>query len=176
MSVAEAALARDKPLTALLLRYRPLLVKTVPERHATLVALKLVLSKARKTATVPASALPNAAVDARVVTPVKMEAVKKTIPTVTPVPADTLLRPAHLITSKPEQQLKYALAAQLREPAISVKIPVTATAVRLMPVARLRAENRNVLAVPVIILNLQAVYAPVGLILLISAVTVALLS
>ena len=91
MSVAEAALARDKPLTALLLRYRPLLVKTVPERHATLVALKLVLSKARKNATVPASALPNAAVDARVVTPVKMEAVKKTIPTVTPVPAGTRL-------------------------------------------------------------------------------------
>ena len=91
VSAAEAALALDKPLAALLLRYRPLLVKTVPERHATLVALKLVLSKARKTATVPASALPNAAVDARVVTPVKMEAVKKTIPTVTPVPAGTRL-------------------------------------------------------------------------------------
>ena len=91
VSAAEAALARDKPLAALLLRYRPLLVKTVPERHATLVALKLVLSKARKTATVPASALPNAAVDARVVTPVKKEAVKKTIPTVTPVPAGTRL-------------------------------------------------------------------------------------
>ena len=67
VSAAEAALARDKPLAALLLRYRPLLVKTVPERHATLVALKLVLSKARKNATVPASALPNAAADARVV-------------------------------------------------------------------------------------------------------------
>ena len=91
MSVAEAALARDKHQVVPLLRYRPLLVKTVPERHATLVALKLVLSKARKTATVPASALPNAAVDARVVTPVKMEAVKKTIPTVTPVPAGTRL-------------------------------------------------------------------------------------
>ena len=61
MSVAEAALARDKPLTALLLRYRPLLVKTVPERHVTLVVLKLVLSKARKNATVPVSTLPNAA-------------------------------------------------------------------------------------------------------------------
>ena len=52
MSVAEAALARDKHQVVPLLRYRPLLVKTVPERHATLVALKLVLSKARKTATV----------------------------------------------------------------------------------------------------------------------------
>ena len=163
VSAAEAALARDKPLAALLLRYRPLLVKTVPERHATLVALKLVLSKARKTETVPASALPNAAVDARVVTPVKMEAVKKTTLTATAVPADTLLQLVHLITSKAGQQLKYALAAQLREPAISVKIPVTATAVRLMPVARLRAENRNVLAVPVMCLNLQAVYVSAGL-------------
>ena len=65
---------------------------------------------------------------------------------------------------------------QLREPAISVKIPVTIIAVRPMPVVHLRAENLNAPAVPVIILNLQAVYAPVGLILLISAVTVALLS
>ena len=163
MSVAEAALARDKPLTALLLRYRPLLVKTVPERHVTLVVLKLVLNKAKRTATVHASALPNAAVDARVVTPVKMEAVKKTTLTATAVPADTLLQLVHLITSKAGQQLKYALAAQLREPAINVKIPVTATAVRLMPVARLRAENRNVLAVPVMCLNLQAVYVSAGL-------------
>ena len=54
VSAAEATLARDKPPAALLLRYRPLLVKTVPERHTTLVALKLVLSKARKNATVPA--------------------------------------------------------------------------------------------------------------------------
>ena len=54
VSVAEAALARDKHQVVPLLRYRPLLVKTVPERHATLVALKLVLSKARKNATVPA--------------------------------------------------------------------------------------------------------------------------
>ena len=91
VSAAEAALALDKPLAALLLRYRPLLVKTVPERHVTLVVLKLVLNKAKRTATVHASALPNAAVDARVVTPVKMEAVKKTIPTVTPVPAGTRL-------------------------------------------------------------------------------------
>lgn len=59
--MAEAALARDKPLTALLLRYRPLLVKTVPERHVTLVVLKLVLSKARKNATVPALISLNAA-------------------------------------------------------------------------------------------------------------------
>ena len=91
MSVAEAALARDKHQVVPLLRYRPLLVKTVPERHVTLVVLKLVLNKAKRTATVHASALPNAAVDARVVTPVKMEAVKKTIPTVTPVPAGTRL-------------------------------------------------------------------------------------
>ena len=83
--------------------------------------------------------------------------------TATAVPADTLLQLVHLITSKAGQQLKYALAAQLREPAISVKIPVTATAVRLMPVARLRAENRNVLAVPVMCLNLQAVYVSAGL-------------
>ena len=89
MSAAEAALVPVRPQAAPLPRYRLLPAKTVPERHATLVALKLVLSKARKTATVPASALPNAAVDARVVTPVKMEAVKKTIPTVTPVPAGT---------------------------------------------------------------------------------------
>ena len=65
MSVAEAALARDKPLTALLLRYRPLLVKTVPERHVTLVVLKLVLSKAKKTVTGLASVPPNAVVDVR---------------------------------------------------------------------------------------------------------------
>ena len=84
-------------------------------------------------------------------------------PTVTAVPAGTLLQLVHLITSKAGQQLKYALAAQLREPAISVKIPVTATAVRLMPVARLRAENRNVLAVPVMCPNLQAVYVSAGL-------------
>ena len=64
MSAAEVALARDKPLAALLLRYRPLLVKTVPARHTTLVALKLVLSKAKKIVTVLASALPNAAADA----------------------------------------------------------------------------------------------------------------
>ena len=56
VSAAETALARDKPPAALLLRYRPLLVKTVPERHATLVVPRLVLSKARKTVTVPASA------------------------------------------------------------------------------------------------------------------------
>ena len=61
MSAAEVALARDKPLAALLLRYRPLLVKTVPERHVTLVVLKLVLSKARKNATVPALISLNAA-------------------------------------------------------------------------------------------------------------------
>jgi len=65
VSVAEAALARDKPLTALLLRYRPLLVKTVPERHVTLVVLKLVLSKAKKTVTGLASVPPNAVVDVR---------------------------------------------------------------------------------------------------------------
>ncbi len=91
VSAAEAALALDKPLAALLLRYRPLLVKTALVQCTILAALKLVLNKAKKTATVHASALPNAAVDARVVTPVKMEAVKKTIPTVTPVPAGTRL-------------------------------------------------------------------------------------
>ena len=176
VSAAETALARDKHQAALLLRYRPLLVKTALVQCTILAALKLVLNKAKKTATVHASALPNAAVDARVVTPVKMEAVKKTTLTATAVPADTLLQLVHLITSKAGQQLKYALAAQLREPAINVKIPVTATAVRLMPVVHLRAENLNAPAVPVITLNLQAVYAPVGLILLISAVTVALLS
>ena len=67
MSVAEAALARDKHQVVPLLRYRPLLVKTVPERHATLVVLKLAVSRAKKTVTALASALPNAAVDARVV-------------------------------------------------------------------------------------------------------------
>ena len=163
VSAAETALARDKHQAALLLRYRPLLVKTALVQCTILAALKLVLNKAKRTATVHASALPNAAVDARVVTPVKMEAVKKTTLTATAVPADTLLQLVHLITSKAGQQLKYALAAQLREPAISVKIPVTATAVRLMPVARLRAENRNVLAVPVMCLNLQAVYVSAGL-------------
>ena len=50
---------------------------------------KLVLNKAKKTATVPASALPNAAVDAPAVTPVKMEAVKKTTLTATAVPMGT---------------------------------------------------------------------------------------
>ena len=79
MSAAEVALARDKPLAALLLRYRPLLVKTVPARHTTLVALKLVLSKVKKIVTVLASALPNAAADAQVVTPVKMEYAKKSV-------------------------------------------------------------------------------------------------
>ena len=79
VSAAEAALALDKPLAALLLRYRPLLVKTVPARHTTLVALKLVLSKAKKIVTVLASALPNAAADAQVVTPVKMEYAKKSV-------------------------------------------------------------------------------------------------
>ena len=91
VSAAETALARDKHQAALLLRYRPLLVKTALVQCTILAALKLVLNKAKKTATVHASALPNAAVDARVVTPVKMEAVKKTIPTVTPVPAGTRL-------------------------------------------------------------------------------------
>ena len=79
VSAAEAALALDKPLAALLLRYRPLLVKTVPERHVTLVVLKLVLNKAKRTATVHASALPNAAADAQGVTPVKMEHAKKSV-------------------------------------------------------------------------------------------------
>ena len=50
---------------------------------------KLVLNKAKKTATVHASALPNAAVDAPAVTPVKMEAVKKTTLTATAVPMGT---------------------------------------------------------------------------------------
>ena len=43
--MAEAALARDKHQVVPLLRYRPLLVKTVPERHATLVVLKLVKNR-----------------------------------------------------------------------------------------------------------------------------------
>ena len=59
MSVAEAALARDKPLTALLLRYRPLLVKTVPERHVTLVVLKLVPTAATKEQFLPEKPVPK---------------------------------------------------------------------------------------------------------------------
>ena len=94
----------------------------------------------------------------------KMEPAKKIMFTTIPAPADISLQLAKLITSKAGQQLKYALAAQLREPAISVKIPVTATAVRLMPVAHLQTENRNVPAVLVITLNLQVVYVPAGLI------------
>ena len=65
VSAAETALALDKHQAALLLRYRPLLVKTVPERHVTLVVLKLVLSKAKKTVTGLASVPPNAVVDVR---------------------------------------------------------------------------------------------------------------
>ena len=75
MSVAEAALARDKPPAALLLRYRPLLVKTVPERHATLAVPRPAPNRAKKTATVLVSAPQNAAVDAPAVRPVKMEPV-----------------------------------------------------------------------------------------------------
>ena len=43
------------------------------------------------------------------------------IPIATPAPADTLLRPAHPITSKPGQQLKSALAVQLPVPATSAE-------------------------------------------------------
>ena len=89
VSAAETALALDKHQAALLLRYRPLLVKTALVQCTILAALKLVLNKAKKTATVHASALPNAAVDARAVTPVKMEAVKKTTLTATAVPMGT---------------------------------------------------------------------------------------
>ena len=91
VSAAETALALDKHQAALLLRYRPLLVKTALVQCTILAALKLVLNKAKKTATVHASALPNAAVDARAVTPVKMEAVKKTTLTATAVPMGTRL-------------------------------------------------------------------------------------
>ena len=62
MSVAEAALARDKPPAALLLRYRPLLVKTVLERHATLAVPRPAPNRAKKTAMVLVSAPQNAAI------------------------------------------------------------------------------------------------------------------
>ena len=61
VSVAEAALVRDKPQVVRLLRFRLLLVKIVPAQHTTLVEPRPVRSKARKTATVPVSTLPNAA-------------------------------------------------------------------------------------------------------------------
>ena len=86
VSAAETALARDKHQAALLLRYRPLLVKTALVQCTILAALKLVLNKAKRTATVPASALPNAAVDARVVKNVKTVLVlQKTLVPVLPV-------------------------------------------------------------------------------------------
>ena len=83
---------------------------------------KLVLNKAKKTATVHASALPNAAVDAPAVTPVKMEAVKKTIPTVTPVPAGTSLQAVHPLRFGPGQLPRFALAALLPAPATSARL------------------------------------------------------
>ena len=72
MSVAEAALARDKHQVVPLLRYRPLLVKTVPERHATLAVPRPAPNRAKKTATVLVSAPQNAAVDVLMDRPVKM--------------------------------------------------------------------------------------------------------
>ena len=71
MSAAEVVLVRDKPQVVRLLRFRLLLVKTVPVQHTTLAEPRPVLSKARKTATVPASALPNVVADARMVKPAK---------------------------------------------------------------------------------------------------------
>ena len=86
VSAAETALARDKHQAALLLRYRPLLVKTALVQCTILAVLKLVLNKAKRTATVHASALPNAAVDARVVKNVKTVLVlQKTLVPVLPV-------------------------------------------------------------------------------------------
>ena len=46
VSAAEAALVRDKPQVVRLLRFRLLLVKTVPVKHTTLVALRLAQTEA----------------------------------------------------------------------------------------------------------------------------------
>ena len=94
MSVAEAALAQDKHQVVPLLRYRLLLVKTVPVQHTILVVPRLVLSKARKNATVPASALPNAAAGVHLLTtvitepaPVLINPVEKDKSVPLPIPA-----------------------------------------------------------------------------------------
>ena len=89
VSAAEAALVRDKPQVVRLLRLRLLLVKTVPVQHTTLAETRPVLSKARKTATVPASALPNAVVGVHLLTTVITE------------PAPVLINPVETDKSVP---------------------------------------------------------------------------
>ena len=67
-----------------------ILVPVLPVLEARYVLMDLASAPAAKrNATVPASALPNAAVDVRLVTPVKMEAVKKIMFTTIPVPMGT---------------------------------------------------------------------------------------
>ena len=83
---------------------------------------KLVLNKAKKTATVHASALPNAAVDAPAVTPVKMEAVKKTTLTATAVLAGTSLPAVRPLRPRPGQLPRFALVVRLPAPVISVRL------------------------------------------------------
>ena len=112
MSAAAATLVTVRPPAAPLPRYRLLPAKTVPALCIIPAVLKPAPNRAKKTATVHASALPNAAVDARVVTPVKMEAVKKTTLTATAVPAGIVKLKLQEVA---KQHLNVVLVVQLLE-------------------------------------------------------------